>query len=268
MRRSLFIPIRAFSNGSLQLSGLRTNPTLPWISPPDLPYLSLLERCSSLKELKVIHGQMITVGLVRYIYITSRILALYAVSEFGDLNIAQSIYERIQMPTIFNWNTMIKGYSKSSESEKGLLIYTRMRREVVEPNMHTFPVLIKACVDLASLAQVHGQLVKFRFDLDVYVVSSLVNVYSKYGAINLARQVFDETPNKNVVCWTSLISGHCGDGRMGEARELFDRMPERNDVAWSAMISGYVQNDFFNEAIELFHKLKVLSQRANGFIPT
>ncbi|XP_043720769.1 pentatricopeptide repeat-containing protein At5g66520-like [Telopea speciosissima] len=202
---------------------------------------------------------MITVGLVRYIYITSRILALYAVSEFGDLSCAQSIFDRIPMPTIFNWNTIIKGYSKSPEPKKGLSIYTRMRSEGVQPNMHTFPVLIKACVNLSSLAQVHGQIVKFRFDPDVYVVSSLLNVYSKYGAIDLARQVFDETPNRNVVCWTSLISGHCGDGRMGEARELFDRMPERNDVAWSAMISGYVQNDFFNEAIELFHELKVCS---------
>ncbi|KAJ4950446.1 hypothetical protein NE237_027278 [Protea cynaroides] len=268
MRRSLYIPSRAFSNVSLRFCGLETNKKPPldsddrsWIQmiADDFPYLNLLERCPSLKELKVIHGQMIAVGLVRYTYIRSRILALYAISEFKDLNCAQLIFDRIQMPIIYNWNTMIKGYSGSPEPKKGLSIYMRMRSQAVQPNVRTFPALIKACVDLSSLCQVHGQIFKFRFDLDVYVVSSLVKEYSKYGAIDLARQVFDEMPNRNVVCWTSIISGYCSGGQMDEARQLFDRMPERNDVAWSAMISGYVQNDYYNEAIYLFRELKVCS---------
>lgn len=91
---------------------------------------------------------------------------------------------------------------------------------------------------------------------DVYVVSSIVSAYSKHGAIQLARRVFDESPNKNVVCWTSLLSGYCSCGFVKEARELFDVMPQRNDASYSAMVSGYVKHGYFNEGIELFRELK------------
>lgn len=91
---------------------------------------------------------------------------------------------------------------------------------------------------------------------DVYVVSSVISAYSKHGEIHDARRVFDESPNRNVVCWTSLVSGYCGCGLVNEARDLFDAMPQRNDASYSAMVSGYVGNGCFGEGIELFRDLK------------
>ncbi|OVA20923.1 Pentatricopeptide repeat [Macleaya cordata] len=212
-----------------------------------------------MKELKEIHAQLITVGLIRYTYITSRLLAFCAVSENGDLNYSESIFHQIKLPTIFNWNTMIKAYSKSSKPEKGLEIFIKMRNENVNPNMHTFPILIKSCVGLPSLSQVHCQIVKFALDIDVYIISSLIKSYSNWGLLDFARKVFDESLDRNIVCWTSLITGYCDNGLVSRARKLFDEMPERNDVSWSAMISGYVRNNCFSEAIALFRKLKKCS---------
>lgn len=80
--------------------------------------------------------------------------------------------------------------------------------------------------------------------------------YSHLGALVFASQAFDESSNRNIVCWTSLISAHCAHGLVDRAREIFDRMAERNDVSWSAMITGYVQNERPEEAIELFRELK------------
>ncbi|XP_057995951.1 pentatricopeptide repeat-containing protein At4g18840-like [Hevea brasiliensis] len=84
-------------------------------------------------------------------------------------------------------------------------------------------------------------------------------MYSKCEAMELARQVFDESIDLNVVCWTSLVSGYCYNGLMNEARKMFDTMPERNEISCSAMVSGYVWNGHFNEAIELFQELKSCS---------
>ncbi|KAK9141456.1 hypothetical protein Syun_010856 [Stephania yunnanensis] len=220
--------------------------------------LTLLERCSSMKELRAIHAHLVTSGFSRFAYFTSRLLASCALSDFGvDMSYAQCVFDAIQFPSIFNWNTMIKGYSQTPiESQMGLVVYVKMRRIGVDPNMHTFPMLLKACDGLTSLSQVHSQLVKFAMNLDVYAISSLIKAYSKYGAVSLAHQALEETPNSNVVCWTSLVSGYCAHGRLEEARQVFDQMPERNDASWSAMISGYVQNDHFNDAIELFRVFK------------
>ncbi|XP_058113261.1 pentatricopeptide repeat-containing protein At5g66520-like [Magnolia sinica] len=258
MSRRFYKSTPLFCKKFLHLSHSKRNAKNPFPPPPqpDLPYLSLLERCRNMTELKEIHAQFITLGLVRYTYITSRILAFCAISDNGDLDYAFHLFNRIELPTIFNWNIMIKGYSKSSEPKKGLLIFIRMRAERVEPNMHTFPFVIKACVDLCSLSEIHGQIMKFGFDLDVYVVSSLIKCYLKCGGVDLARRVFDRSPNKNIVSWTSLISGYCSLGLVDDARHVFNEMPERNDVSWSAMISGYVQNECFDEAIGLFRKLR------------
>ncbi|CAK9137952.1 unnamed protein product [Ilex paraguariensis] len=222
----------------------------------NLPFLRLLQTCCSMNELKQIHAQLTTVGLARFTYIASKLLAFCAVDETGDIDYAQTVFNQISIPTIFDFNSMIMGFSKTSKPEMGLSVFAQMRRENVEPNARTFPILARACACVASLCQVHGQIKKNGHDSDVYVISSLIYMYSKFDAMDLAFDVFEECSYKNVVCWTSLVTGYCGNGLVDEAREVFDAMSEKNDVSCSAMVSGYVSNECFNEAIELFCKLK------------
>ncbi|PIA43554.1 hypothetical protein AQUCO_01900149v1 [Aquilegia coerulea] len=252
MSKSLLKFTPTFSNISQQLppSNCKTQ-----IS-PDCRFLILLGRCLNIKQVKTIHAQLILLGFVRYTYVTSKLLSFCAISQHGDMDYAKSIFDGITLPNIFSWNTMINGYSKSVKPDQGILVFTRMRSHGLSPNMYTFPILSKTCSGLSSLSQVHGQIVKFGMIDDVFVISSLIHSYSKCGTLGFALQVFDETPNRNIVCWTSLITGYCFHGLVHEARKFFDQISERNDVCWSAMMSGYVQNECFDEAIQLFHELK------------
>ncbi|KAL0922951.1 hypothetical protein M5K25_006985 [Dendrobium thyrsiflorum] len=220
-----------------------------------LPFLSILEKCSVLKDVKKIHAHAVTCGLSHFAYITSRILARY--TDTGDMDDAYELFDSITSPTIFNWNTIIRGFSKSSEAERGLLVFIKMRRSAIEPNMHAFPFVVKSCGAILSLFQVHAQVFLFGFNLDVYVTSSLIRRYSNLGEVELAHKVFDECTMRNVVCWTSLISGYCSRGLFDRARQVFDVMPEKTDASWSAMVSGYVQNKRYEDAMELFLELKV-----------
>ncbi|OMO50837.1 hypothetical protein CCACVL1_30216, partial [Corchorus capsularis] len=43
---------------------------------------------------------------------------------------------------------------------------------------------------------------------DVFTMTFLVNVYAKCGAMENARKVFDTLPRKNVVAWTTLMTGY------------------------------------------------------------
>ncbi|KAK0580665.1 hypothetical protein LWI29_004819 [Acer saccharum] len=223
---------------------------------PSPPIIVLIEICRSLKELKQIHAHTITNGLSHFTYITSKLLAFSVHSSNGGMHHAETIFYRIPRPNIFDFNSMIMGFSQNSQPEKGLLLFTKMRRLGVEPNARTFTALVQSLFSLSLLDQVYGLVIRFGHTSDVYVISSVINMYSKYGSVDLARRVFDESLNKNVVCWTSLISGYCRNGLVVEARDVFDSMPEQNDVSCSAMISGYVKNDCFNEAVELFSELK------------
>ncbi|CAN6441062.1 unnamed protein product [Victoria cruziana] len=231
-------------------------------------YISLLEgECSTINKLKQIHAQVIAIGLSRSTFVMSRIMAFCAISSTGDIDYARQIFYQVEYPTIFNWNTMIRGYSLSSNPELSIWFYKQMLTVGLNPNQHTYPFLLKACSGCSSSyigRLVHAHVAKFGFELDIYVVSALIGMYSRYGSMQFAQQVFDETPKRNVASWTSLIAGYCGCGMVQVARQLFAEIPEKNDVAWSAIVSGYVRNGCFSEAIELFNELRNANKKPNS----
>ncbi|KAL3745985.1 hypothetical protein ACJRO7_014999 [Eucalyptus globulus] len=125
---------------------------------------------------------------------------------------------------------------------------------------------------LPLLGQLRRRAMKFGRDCDAYVVGSLICMYRKHWAASVPRRQFDQSSMRdvvsdayggfpdirNLVCWTSLITGYCSSSLMQEARGLFDSVPGKNDVSYSAMISGSVRNERFDEAIELFSGTKCL----------
>ncbi|KAJ1422789.1 Tetratricopeptide-like helical domain superfamily, partial [Sesbania bispinosa] len=168
--------------------------------------LHLLQGCLSLsmREVKQIHAHAITHSLARFAYVSSRILAFYALSQSGDLCYAETVFIHMPMPNIFDCNSMIMCYTRNSQYHKSLSIFNKMLNTGIRPNSRTFTALAKACVSLSFLEQVHAQTIRLGFSSDMYVVSSVVRAYSKHGLIQVAHRVFDESSNKNVACWTSL----------------------------------------------------------------
>ncbi|WOH06896.1 hypothetical protein DCAR_0626325 [Daucus carota subsp. sativus] len=217
------------------------------------PYINLLKSCTSALQLKKVHAQLITNGLSRFSFVSSTLFAHYALSNF---TYAQKLFTQIHKPTIFDYNNMIMGHSKTSNLEMGVSVYAQMRSLGISPNARTFPLLAKACENVHSLGQIYGQAVKFGLCGDVYVVSSFIHMYALIGEVGLAVRVFDGSLDRNVVCYTSLISGFCRNGYVDCAREVFDGMTERNDVCCSAMVSGYISNEKYSEGIGLFCELR------------
>jgi len=65
----------------------------------------------------------------------------------------------------------------------------------VSPYKFTFVQVIKACAGLATLEDrrlVHKHLIQSGCESDVFVGSSLVDMYTKYGSIEEARKVFNK----------------------------------------------------------------------------
>lgn len=126
------------------------------------------------------------------------------------------------------------------------------------PDKYTFPPLLKACSKALALKEgivIHGLVVKYGCDSDVYVGSSLVDFYGKCKEIEFARKVFDEMSERNEVSWTSMVVGYVNVGDVGEAKRVFDEMPGQNAVSWNAMISGFVRLGDLGSARKLFDEM-------------
>jgi pentatricopeptide repeat domain-containing protein 1 len=124
---------------------------------------------------------------------------------------------------------MILGHVKCGQGQKALELYQQMQQEGVQPDSATFVAALNACASVAALEEgrcVHHQIIQSCLELDVFVGSSLVDMYAKCGNIEDAWRVFNKMPSRNVVTWNAMVLGHvkCGQGQ--KALELFQQMQQ------------------------------------------
>ncbi|CAL9063472.1 unnamed protein product [Musa banksii] len=96
------------------------------------------------------------------------------------------------------------------------------------PHLHLYPStyahLFLACSHLRSLPDarlLHRHLAASPAPPDVVLHNHILNTYGKCGSPDDARRLFDAMPDRNLVSWTSMISGCSQNGRDLEAVELY-----------------------------------------------
>ncbi|KAJ0100588.1 hypothetical protein Patl1_20315 [Pistacia atlantica] len=100
------------------------------------------------------------------------------------------------------WNSMMSGYIQNDLHEEALQLYVTLCKLGIDRTRSTFSVLFHACSCLGSLQQgklLHAHLVKTPFDSNVYVGTSLIDMYSKCGSLTEARASFSSISAPNVV---------------------------------------------------------------------
>ncbi|CAN6678865.1 unnamed protein product [Malus baccata var. baccata] len=93
---------------------------------------------------------------------------------------------------------------------------------------HYVPVL-QECIHRNSASEaevVHAHIIKTGTHQDLFVTTFLVNVYAKCRIMESARKVFDNLPGRNVVSWTSLITGYVHNSQPEVAIRVFKEMLE------------------------------------------
>jgi pentatricopeptide repeat protein len=81
-------------------------------------------------------------------------------------------------------------------------------------------------------------------------------------AVDRARELFDQMPALDLVCWNSMIDGYARHGRMDEAKVLFEEMPEWNVISWSVIIDGHVRCGEPKKALEYFSEYASVRRKA------
>ncbi|KAK1575267.1 hypothetical protein Q3G72_003964 [Acer saccharum] len=230
--------------------------------------LSLLDQCHHMRQIKQIQSHLTVSGTLLDPYVSGKIISFCATSHLDEaLSHGYSLFLRLQNRTTFIWNTMIRGFAENNQSFKAITIYKSMLDTYFPPNNYTFSFVLRACANLSDLfigLQCHGQVIKYGWESYDFVLNGLVHLYATCNCMDSARRLFDMSDvNRDVITWTSLISGYVKSHQVAIARQLFDQMPEKNVVSWSAMINGYVQVRMFEEALELFNGMLTCGVRPN-----
>ncbi|WCJ40225.1 Tetratricopeptide repeat (TPR)-like superfamily protein [Euphorbia peplus] len=155
----------------------------------------------------------------------SRKLSHYSTTT-ANSNLQTLFNKYFDHTNVFSWNSIIAELARSGDSIESLCAFSSMRKLNLRPTRSTFPCTIKACsalLDLSSGKQTHQQALVFGFQSDLFVSSALIDMYSKCGLLVDARNLFDEIPNRNIVTWTSMISGYVQNGYAYDALGLFKK---------------------------------------------
>nr|KJB70725.1 hypothetical protein B456_011G088900 [Gossypium raimondii] len=195
---------------------------------------TLLQKCNSLSQAKLIHQQLLVQGL--YQDFTTRLVSAYLTHNAPSHSI--SILERLNPSTsvVFCWNTIIRRSLRLGFSHDVLSLFRGMLRLHCPPDHYTFPFVLKACGELPSFrsgAAVHAVVSTTGFDSNVFVCNALVAMYARCGELDDARQMFEEMHDKgicDIVSWNSIVAAYTQSRDAKNAVELFRIMMNDSEI--------------------------------------
>ncbi|XP_010541408.1 PREDICTED: pentatricopeptide repeat-containing protein At5g59600 [Tarenaya hassleriana] len=224
-----------------------------------------------LQRERALHAHLVTSGLVRSTGIAGKLVAFYV--ECGELVDARKMFDEMPERGISRWVVMIGACARNGHYQEALGVFREMQRECLKLDAFVIPSVLKASgnlLDQKSGKMIHCQVFKCSFDSDAFVVSSLIDMYSKCGEVDAARDVFNGLAEKDLVVLNAMISGYAQNRRTVEGLSLVKEMKKLDInpdiITWNALISGFAQmgdEDGVSEILRLMcldgHKPDIVS---------
>lgn len=113
------------------------------------------------------------------------------------------------------WNALVVCMVDNGSFLEALRLFEEMRRMGFNLEGPVFISTFKACAglgDFEAARRVHILLEKSRIGMSINMISSIVDMYMKFGEFEIANQLFDRMNHKDVVPWTSMITGYAQHG--------------------------------------------------------
>ncbi|KHN40468.1 putative pentatricopeptide repeat-containing protein At3g23330 [Glycine soja] len=240
---------------------------------PNQYTLSSVFKCCSLDNNlqlgKGVHAWMLRNGIDVDVVLGNSILDLYLKCKVFEY--AERLFELMNEGDVVSWNIMIDAYLRAGDVEKSLDMFRRLPyKDVVSWNTivdgllqcgyerHaleqlycmvecgtefsavTFSIALILASSLSHVElgrQLHGMVLKFGFDSDGFIRSSLVEMYCKCGRMDKASIILRDVPLDVL--------------RKGNARVSY-KEPKAGIVSWGSMVSGYVWNGKYEDGLKTF----------------
>eukprot|EP01018_Ginkgo_biloba_P001961 Gb_38292 [translate_table: standard] len=203
-----------------------------WLSmKPDLfTFTSILAACPILAtpdQGRQVHAHTVKIGFDSDVSVGNALVGMYW--KCGSMNDACKVFDNMAGQNAVSRTAMIAGYTQNGLGEEALKFFCQMQSVGSKLDQFTFSSALRACATLAAMEQgnrIYACIIKNGFESDVFVGSSLVDMYSKCGRIEDACKIFDTMHERNVVSWNAMITGYAQHGLGKQAIELFEQMQQ------------------------------------------
>ncbi|XP_007217925.2 pentatricopeptide repeat-containing protein At4g38010 [Prunus persica] len=173
-------------------------------------------------EGRQVHGVVVKMGFQCDVYAQNSLVHFYSVC--GDCGGATRVFDEMPVKDVVSWTGLISGHVKAGLFDEAISLFFRMD---VKPNVATFVSVLVACGRMGYLRvgkAIHGLIFKRSLGTNLVVGNAIVDMYVKCESLCDAKKIFDELPERDIVSWTSMISGLVQCKRPRESLELFCNM--------------------------------------------
>ncbi|KAJ0240344.1 Pentatricopeptide repeat-containing protein [Hirschfeldia incana] len=201
-------------------------------SPSQQTYELLILCCgrrSSLSDALRVHRHILDNGSDQDPFLATKLIGMY--SDLGSVDYARKVFDKTRKRTIYVWNALFRALSLAGHGEEVLGLYWKMNRIGVESDRFTYTYVLKACVasectgdHLAKGKEIHAHLTRRGYNSHVYIMTTLLDMYARFGCVDYASNVFDGMPVRNVVSWSAMIACYAKNGKAFEALRTFGEM--------------------------------------------
>ncbi|KAI9097490.1 hypothetical protein K1719_025261 [Acacia pycnantha] len=239
--------------------------------PSVFTYTIMMSLVSSPCQGKQIHGRLIRSGMDfsnlvlgnSLINMTSRI-SFRAVpsSRKGLEDSVQLFREQYQWDSAL-CSSMISSYASHGLGDEALGLFVLTLRKNLRPTEYMVSCLLSCFSSMLQVElgnQIHSLVLKLGFESDAIVANSLVEMYSKFGFIYDALDIFSEIRRRDLISWNTILTGLIYNGEVSVAMDLFNELiregmsPDRITLAAVLLACNY--GSLVDEGIQILSSME------------
>ncbi|KAJ4961929.1 hypothetical protein NE237_021839 [Protea cynaroides] len=257
-----------------------------------LPYV--LKACANLQNSGLgeqIHGSSVKLGLLLDVFVGNTLILMYSIcgnmesarrifdeipwqdavawtvlisgyAKSGDVDTARLLFDEAPIKDRVVWGSMISGYVQNNCFKEGLQMFRLMQSTDLKPDEAIFVSVLCACAHLGALdigIWIHRYVNRIVIPLGIRLNTALIDMYARCGNVGLARKLFDEMQQRDVICWNAMISGVAMQGEGEIALKLFSEMEKAgfrpDDITFLAVLTACSYSGMVVEGLQIFNSM-------------
>lgn len=115
----------------------------------------------------------------------------------------------------------LSAFKNSPESMDGNLILDDANPGNQHINSATIGRWIQSCSNVREVKNLHTVVTRRMKDPVAYVNNNFISMYARFGELEVARRVFDNMLDRNVISWTAMLNAYQRNGLGNEAFRLY-----------------------------------------------
>ncbi|CAK8565198.1 unnamed protein product [Lathyrus sativus] len=235
-------------------------------TPNRYTYPFVLKACSAERAYikgRIVHGHAVKCGLDFDLFVGNALIAFYAKSQ--EIEVARKVFDEMPIRDVVSWNSIMSGYITNGYVDDAVILFYDMLRDddIGFPDNATLVTVLPAFAEKADIHAgywVHCYIVKTGMKLDPAVGCGLITLYSNCGYITIARAVFDQIPDRNVIVWNAIIRCYGMHGFAQEALSMFQQLVDSglhpDDIVFLCLLSACSHAGMHEQGWHLFQTME------------